>query len=141
MMNSFAVVRFRYADLERCTSIFVPLRDDSASISRATSPHTARLRMLTGELDAANAAFEVGYESPSQFNREYRRFLASRRCAISRHCQTAESWRSLPLNAELRGCSTVGLFSTVANRPIRVSSPAILEKCIGDLSFIQNRYS
>jgi AraC-like DNA-binding protein len=31
--------------------------------------------MLTGELDAASAAFEVGYESPSQFNREYRRFF------------------------------------------------------------------
>jgi AraC-like DNA-binding protein len=35
----------------------------------------ARQRMLTGELDAASAAFEVGYESPSQFNREYRRFF------------------------------------------------------------------
>jgi AraC-like DNA-binding protein len=35
----------------------------------------ARQRMLRGELDAASAAFEVGYESPSQFNREYRRFL------------------------------------------------------------------
>ena len=33
----------------------------------------ARQRMLTSELDAASAAFEVGYESPSQFNREYRR--------------------------------------------------------------------
>src|SRR5258706_11670126 len=33
--------------------------------------HAARQRMLTGELDAASAAFEVGYESPSQFNREY----------------------------------------------------------------------
>ena len=31
--------------------------------------------MLTGELDAVSAAFEVGYESPSQFNREYRRFF------------------------------------------------------------------
>jgi AraC-like DNA-binding protein len=31
--------------------------------------------MLTSELDAASAAFEVGYESPSQFNREYRRFF------------------------------------------------------------------
>jgi len=28
-----------------------------------------------GELDAASAAFEVGYESPSQFNREYKRFF------------------------------------------------------------------
>ena len=35
--------------------------------------HTARQKMLTGELDAASAAFEVGYESPSQFNREYKR--------------------------------------------------------------------
>lgn len=37
--------------------------------------YAARQRMLTGELDAASAAFEVGYESPSQFNREYRRFF------------------------------------------------------------------
>jgi AraC-like DNA-binding protein len=37
--------------------------------------HAARQRMLTGELDAASAGFEVGYESPSQFNREYRRFF------------------------------------------------------------------
>ena len=35
--------------------------------------HTARQKMLTKELDAASAAFEVGYESPSQFNREYKR--------------------------------------------------------------------
>jgi AraC-like DNA-binding protein len=35
----------------------------------------ARQRMLTSALDAASAAFEVGYESPSQFNREYRRFF------------------------------------------------------------------
>ena len=37
--------------------------------------HAARQRMLTGAQDAASAAFEVGYESPSQFNREYRRFF------------------------------------------------------------------
>jgi AraC-like DNA-binding protein len=37
--------------------------------------HTARSRMLTSGLDAASAAFEVGYESPSQFSREYRRFF------------------------------------------------------------------
>ena len=37
--------------------------------------HAARQRMLMGELDAASAAFEVGYESLSQFNREYRRFF------------------------------------------------------------------
>jgi AraC-like DNA-binding protein len=37
----------------------------------------ARSLMLTEHMDAATAAFEVGYESPSQFNREYsRRFGA-----------------------------------------------------------------
>jgi AraC-like DNA-binding protein len=37
--------------------------------------HAARQKMLAGEVDAASAAFEVGYESPSQFNREYKRFF------------------------------------------------------------------
>jgi AraC-like DNA-binding protein len=37
--------------------------------------HAARQKMLTEELDAASAAFEVGYEIPSQFNREYKRFF------------------------------------------------------------------
>jgi AraC-like DNA-binding protein len=31
--------------------------------------------MLLDGLDAASAALEVGYESPSQFNREYSRFF------------------------------------------------------------------
>jgi AraC-like DNA-binding protein len=35
----------------------------------------ARERMLVEGLDAASAAFEVGYESASQFNREYKRFF------------------------------------------------------------------
>lgn len=37
--------------------------------------HEARRRMLMDGLDAAHAAFEVGYESASQFNREYSRFF------------------------------------------------------------------
>ena len=37
--------------------------------------HVTRERMLNEGLDAASAAFEVGYESASQFNREYRRFF------------------------------------------------------------------
>jgi AraC-like DNA-binding protein len=37
--------------------------------------HTARIRMFADGLDAASAAFEVGYESPSQFSREYSRFF------------------------------------------------------------------
>jgi AraC-like DNA-binding protein len=36
---------------------------------------TARARMLVDGLDAAGAAFEVGYESASHFNREYSRFF------------------------------------------------------------------
>jgi AraC-like DNA-binding protein len=37
--------------------------------------HVARVRMLTDGLDAASAAFDVGYESASQFNREYGRLF------------------------------------------------------------------
>tara|TARA_Y100000052_G_scaffold27538_1_gene36072 strand:+ start:1369 stop:1515 length:147 start_codon:yes stop_codon:yes gene_type:complete len=33
--------------------------------------------MLTDRLDAASAAFEVGYESPTQFNREYSRLFGA----------------------------------------------------------------
>lgn len=35
----------------------------------------ARARMLAGDVDAATVAFEVGYESASQFNREYSRLF------------------------------------------------------------------
>jgi AraC-like DNA-binding protein len=50
----------------------------------AMSPHqyqkqlrfqSARSLMLNNGFDAASAAFEVGYESATQFNREYSRFL------------------------------------------------------------------
>lgn len=37
----------------------------------------ARRLMLTENLDAANAAFQVGYESPSQFSREYNRLFGA----------------------------------------------------------------
>jgi AraC-like DNA-binding protein len=37
--------------------------------------HTARQRMLIEGLDATSAAYEVGYESVSQFNREYSRLF------------------------------------------------------------------
>jgi AraC-like DNA-binding protein len=36
---------------------------------------SARSLMLNNGLDAARAAFEVGYESPTQFSREYSRFF------------------------------------------------------------------
>lgn len=37
----------------------------------------ARRLMLAERMDAANAAFQVGYESPSQFNREYSRMFGA----------------------------------------------------------------
>jgi AraC-like DNA-binding protein len=37
--------------------------------------HVARERKFNEGLDAESAAFEVGYEIASQFNREYSRFL------------------------------------------------------------------
>ena len=37
----------------------------------------ARRLMLTERMDAANAAFQVGYESPSQFSREYNRHFGA----------------------------------------------------------------
>ena len=39
--------------------------------------HEARRLMLTEQLDAASAAFEGGYESPSQFSREYNRLFGA----------------------------------------------------------------
>ena len=39
--------------------------------------HEARRLMLGEHLDAATAAFNVGYESPSQFSREYTRFFGA----------------------------------------------------------------
>jgi len=37
----------------------------------------ARRLMLSDRLDASTAAFRVGYESPSQFSREYRRMFGA----------------------------------------------------------------
>jgi AraC-like DNA-binding protein len=39
--------------------------------------HEARRLMLSDHLDAAEACFRVGYESPSQFSREYRRLFGA----------------------------------------------------------------
>jgi AraC-like DNA-binding protein len=42
---------------------------------KSTRLHQARLLMLRNDISAAAAAFEVGYESPSQFSREFKRFF------------------------------------------------------------------
>ncbi|WET76085.1 AraC family transcriptional regulator [Rhizobium croatiense] len=45
----------------------------------------ARRLMLSEDLDAASAGFEVGYSSPSQFSREYRRIFGVPRRSIRRN--------------------------------------------------------
>ena len=42
---------------------------------KSTRLHQARLLMLRDALPAANAAFAVGYESASQFSREFKRLF------------------------------------------------------------------
>jgi AraC-like DNA-binding protein len=37
--------------------------------------HKARMLMIEEGISAYNAAYNVGYESPSQFNREYKRLF------------------------------------------------------------------
>ena len=56
--------------------------------------HAARRRMLMDDLDAASAAFAVGYESASQFNREYSRFFGQ---PPMRDVRTLRSPSALPL--------------------------------------------
>src|SRR5438132_5590395 len=48
-------------------------RPPAPAVSETLRLHAVRGRMLVDGLDAASAAFEVGYESASQFNREYSR--------------------------------------------------------------------
>ncbi len=56
----------------------------------------ARGRMLIDGLDAASAAFEVGYESASQFNREYSRLFGQ---PPMRDIRTLRSPGALPLES------------------------------------------
>jgi AraC-like DNA-binding protein len=42
---------------------------------KSTRLHQARLLMLRNDITAAIAGFSVGYESPSQFSREFKRFF------------------------------------------------------------------
>lgn len=60
--------------------------------------HAARERMLIDGLDAASAGFEVGYESASQFNREYSRFFGQ---PPMRDIRTLRSPGAPPLESHL----------------------------------------
>jgi len=56
----------------------------------------ARQKMLTAELDASSAAFEVGYESASQFNREYRRHFGRPPIQDIQALRLGRSWNLSP---------------------------------------------
>ena len=56
----------------------------------------ARGRMLVDGLDAASAAFEVGYESATQFNREYSRLFGQ---PPMRDIRTLRSPSALPMES------------------------------------------
>ena len=51
----------------------------------------ARRILITDDVDAATAAFRVGYESPSQFSREYRRLFGISPARDLRRLRHAES--------------------------------------------------
>lgn len=57
----------------------------------------ARARMLVDDVDAATVAFEVGYESASQFNREYSRLFGQ---PPIRHIRTLRSPGAPPLELD-----------------------------------------
>jgi len=57
---------------------------------------TARQRMLMDGIDATSAAYEVGYESVSQFNREYSRFFGQ---PPMRDIKSLRDGRVVPINA------------------------------------------
>jgi len=66
----------------------------------------ARGHMLVDGLDAASAAFEVGYESASQFNREYSRFFGE---PPMRDIRTLRSPDALPMESVGNQQSAVSL--------------------------------
>lgn len=85
MKNNLAA-RFRMEDLAELAGMSVSTLHHQFRSLTTFSPlqfqkrlrlTEARQLMLTRHLDAANAAFQVGYDSPSQFNREYSRLFGN----------------------------------------------------------------
>ena len=56
---------------------------------------TARQRMLMDRIDATSAAYEVGYESVSQFNREYSRLFGQ---PPIRDIKSLREGKAVPIN-------------------------------------------
>lgn len=54
----------------------------------------ARRLMLGDDLDAASAGFRVGYEDPSFFSGDYKKFFALRRSSTSRGCVTISKYEA-----------------------------------------------
>jgi AraC-like DNA-binding protein len=74
----------RAASVNHCSQRF---RDFAGNVIDAmtTLKHEARRLMFAGGIECATAGHRVGYESPSQFSREYRRlFGAPPRIEIAR---------------------------------------------------------
>jgi AraC-like DNA-binding protein len=76
----------------------------------------ARGRMLIDGLDAASAAFEVGYESASQFNREYRRFFGQ---PPMRDIRTLRSPSAPPLESVNNGQKSYLVVTVSVKRPLK----------------------
>jgi AraC-like DNA-binding protein len=70
--------------------------------------HAARARMLVDGLDAATAAFEVGYGSATQFNREYSRFFGQ---PPKRDVRTLRSPGAPPLESVSHRNAAAGISS------------------------------
>jgi transcriptional regulator GlxA family with amidase domain len=73
---------FRVADLARSCGMSASVFHRKFRAVTAMSPlqfqkqirlHNSRLLLLTGVNDVASVGYQVGYDSPSQFSREYRR--------------------------------------------------------------------
>ena len=54
-----------------------PHLDDTHPVQKQIRLHEARTRLLAEPGDIAGAGFAVGYDSPSQFSREYRRMFGA----------------------------------------------------------------
>lgn len=66
---------------------------------KAMRLHQARLLMIRNDLSAASAAAQVGYQSPSQFSREFRRLFGRSPSAEARHLRHVLALAPAPLSA------------------------------------------